>query len=116
MSTTAPVLESELSNLTLEDANQAVSSGAKEAKPKKDAPILLKTAKGTRDFNPTQMAVREKVFEQIIEIFRLHGAVTIDTPVFERKVEQSSSFSSCCLCLLKKGCLIIIGDFGVKVW
>ena len=32
------------------------------------------------------MAVREKVFNNITEIFRLHGAVTIDTPVFERKV------------------------------
>ncbi len=31
------------------------------------------------------MAVREKVFKHITEIFQLHGAVTIDTPVFERK-------------------------------
>ena len=41
---------------------------------------------GTRDFNPLQMAVRDKVFKSIIETFQLHGAVTIDTPVFERKV------------------------------
>lgn len=32
-----------------------------------------------------QMAVRDNVFKKIIEIFQLHGAVTIDTPVFERK-------------------------------
>ncbi len=32
------------------------------------------------------MAVRDKVFKSIIETFQLHGAVTIDTPVFERKV------------------------------
>ena len=41
--------------------------------------------KGTRDFHPTQMAVREEVFQHITQIFKLHGAVTIDTPVFERK-------------------------------
>ena len=44
--------------------------------------------KGTRDFDPFQMSVREKVFETIIESFQLHGAVTIDTPVFERKVKS----------------------------
>ena len=48
--------------------------------------MFLKLKKGTRDFNPIQMAVREKVFQNIVEIFQLHGAVTIDTPVFERKV------------------------------
>lgn len=31
------------------------------------------------------MAVRDNVFKKIIECFQLHGAVTIDTPVFERK-------------------------------
>lgn len=41
--------------------------------------------KGTRDFDPMQMAVRDNVFKKIIDIFQLHGAVTIDTPVFERK-------------------------------
>jgi len=43
----------------------------------------LKSAKGTRDFAPRQMAVRERVFNAITEIFKLHGAETIDTPVFE---------------------------------
>ena len=32
------------------------------------------------------MSVRENVFKIIVETFQLHGAVTIDTPVFERKV------------------------------
>ena len=31
------------------------------------------------------MAIREKVFEVIQSSFRRHGAVTIDTPVFELK-------------------------------
>ena len=41
---------------------------------------------GTRDFDPYQMAVRERVFKVITDCFQRHGAVTIDTPVFERKV------------------------------
>ena len=45
----------------------------------------MKTAKGTRDYVPSQMAVREKVFSRIISTFKRHGAETIDTPVFELK-------------------------------
>jgi len=47
--------------------------------------LILKTAKGTRDYDPRQMAIREKVFNKIVSIFKLHGAETIDTPVFELK-------------------------------
>ncbi|XP_060771236.1 histidine--tRNA ligase isoform X1 [Neoarius graeffei] len=47
--------------------------------------FVLKTAKGTRDYNPKQMAIREKVFNIIIHCFKRHGAETIDTPVFELK-------------------------------
>ena len=47
--------------------------------------ITLKSAKGTRDFHPDQMAVREKVINRIVNVFKCHGAVTIDTPVFELK-------------------------------
>jgi len=47
--------------------------------------LILKTAKGTRDYQPQQMAVREKVFNMIISTFKRHGAETIDTPVFELK-------------------------------
>lgn len=32
------------------------------------------------------MAIREKVFNTITKVFKKHGAVTIDTPVFELKV------------------------------
>jgi hypothetical protein len=83
---------SELSNLSLNDQKPAAE--AKQPKAEKqggkagkgETKFLLKTAKGTRDFDPFQMAVREKVFNTITECFKLHGAVTIDTPVFERKV------------------------------
>ncbi|XP_069052220.1 histidine--tRNA ligase isoform X1 [Lepisosteus oculatus] len=47
--------------------------------------FVLKTPKGTRDYNPKQMAIREKVFSTIIGCFKRHGAETIDTPVFELK-------------------------------
>ncbi|KAI8610700.1 hypothetical protein BC830DRAFT_1144524 [Chytriomyces sp. MP71] len=45
----------------------------------------LKTPKGTRDFVPEEMAIREKMFTTISGVFKRHGAVTIDTPVFELK-------------------------------
>lgn len=50
--------------------------------------FLLKTAKGTRDFAPEQMAVRLSVLEKIIKVFKRHGAETIDTPIFELKVKK----------------------------
>ncbi|XP_064017449.1 histidine--tRNA ligase, cytoplasmic isoform X2 [Pogoniulus pusillus] len=47
--------------------------------------FVLKTPKGTRDYSPKQMAIREKVFNAIISCFKRHGAEVIDTPVFELK-------------------------------
>ena len=52
--------------------------------------VLKFVLQGTRDFEPKQMAVREKVFKTITDCFKLHGAETIDTPVFELKVKQRS--------------------------
>ncbi|KAK0540852.1 Cytoplasmic and mitochondrial histidine tRNA synthetase [Tilletia horrida] len=43
----------------------------------------LKTPKGTRDWEPLSMALRTRIFSTITRIFEAHGAVTIDTPVFE---------------------------------
>lgn len=42
-----------------------------------------KIAKGTRDCLPEQMQIREKAFNTITNIFKQHGAVSIDTPIFE---------------------------------
>lgn len=39
--------------------------------------------KGTKDYTPQEMAVREHIFSTITKVFKKHGAVTIDTPVFE---------------------------------
>jgi len=44
-----------------------------------------KVAKGTRDYLPEQMAVRDEAFQIIRRVFKRHGAVEIDTPVFELK-------------------------------
>jgi histidyl-tRNA synthetase len=55
---------------------EALGSGGKR-KPK--------IAKGARDFTPEQMRIREQVFSTIRRVFKRHGAVEIDTPVFELK-------------------------------
>lgn len=47
--------------------------------------FTLKTPKGTRDFAPQQMTLRQSVLEKIVAVFQKHGAETIDTPVFELK-------------------------------
>ncbi|KAI3384018.1 hypothetical protein SNEBB_002634 [Seison nebaliae] len=52
--------------------------------PKKNE-VTLKTPKGTKDYHGDEMAIRLKVFAIIEECFRRHGAVTIDTPIFELK-------------------------------
>ena len=42
-----------------------------------------KIAKGARDMLPDQMKIREGVFAKVVSVFKKHGAVSIDTPVFE---------------------------------
>lgn len=44
-----------------------------------------KCPKGTRDMTARQMAIRERAFNIIKGVFKKHGAVEIDTPVFELK-------------------------------
>lgn len=56
------------------------SNGASSSKK-----FVLKTPKGTQDYGPTQMAIREKVFKTIVDVFQKHGAVELATPVFELK-------------------------------
>ena len=42
-------------------------------------------SQGTRDYMPQQMEVRQRCFNTIRGVFKRHGAVEIDTPVFELK-------------------------------
>ena len=53
--------------------------------PKGDQKAKVKVVKGARDFLPFQMAIRNKAFKIITDVFKKHGAVEIDTPVFELK-------------------------------
>jgi histidyl-tRNA synthetase len=64
---------------TGEDATPAGAGGGK---------LVLKTAKGTRDYLPEQMIIRENVIDLVKKVFERHDAETIDTPVFELKVLQ----------------------------
>jgi len=65
------------------DAAQPKGKGKGKRKGRKQ--IDLKTPKGTQDYGPDAMAVREWVFKKITAVFKKHGAQTIDTPVFELK-------------------------------
>merc|ERR1711937_994890 len=68
----------------IEDMQKLLVVNAPEPKKqKKGGKKSLKNPKGTRDFHPSQMAVRNKVFAEITSVFKKHGAETIDTPVFE---------------------------------
>lgn len=44
-----------------------------------------KLPKGTRDQLPEQMRIREQAFNTVRRVFKRHGGVEIDTPVFELK-------------------------------
>ena len=59
----------------LDSVNRVLEANCAGRKPK--------IAKGARDFGPEQMAIREVAFQKIISVFKRHGAVSIDTPVFE---------------------------------
>lgn len=61
----------------IEAITASLLSGGIQRKPK--------IAKGTRDYLPDQMMIRDQAFTIIRRVFRSHGAVEIDTPVFELK-------------------------------
>nr|CDP23296.1 Putative mitochondrial histidyl-tRNA synthetase precursor [Podospora anserina S mat+] len=63
-----------------QDINPAIEDMAPKA-PK----FEIKTPKGTRDWSGADMVLREKIFNTITNVFKRHGGVTIDTPVFELK-------------------------------
>lgn len=52
----------------------------------------LKTPKGTKDWEGKDMVIRDKIFSTITEVFKRHGGVTIDTPVFELKEILSGKY------------------------
>ncbi|KAH6801917.1 Class II aaRS and biotin synthetases superfamily protein [Perilla frutescens var. frutescens] len=60
-------------------------SKVKEIVESNESRRLPKLPKGTHDFAKEQMAVREKAFAIIAEVFKRHGAMCLDTPVFEMR-------------------------------
>lgn len=58
------------------------NSNKKNAK-KSKLQVALKTPKGTKDWADSDMVIREAIFSTLSNLFKRHGAVTIDTPVFE---------------------------------
>jgi histidyl-tRNA synthetase len=70
-------LSNELTISQLEKSIESLLSGGLQRKPK--------VPKGTRDYLPEQMAIRDEAFSIIRRVFKRHGAVEIDTPVFELK-------------------------------
>ena len=69
-------LQASLESATFRDVFEAATA-PESSKPK--------VAKGTRDATPAMMAVRRKMLNKIEDIYRKHGAVAIDTPIFELK-------------------------------
>uniref|UniRef100_A0AC34Q2I3 Histidine--tRNA ligase n=1 Tax=Panagrolaimus sp. JU765 TaxID=591449 RepID=A0AC34Q2I3_9BILA len=56
---------------------------AAEKKGKTERKITLKTAKGTQDFAPKEMYIRQSVINICTEAFKRHGAEALDTPTME---------------------------------
>lgn len=66
---------------------------AKKANKKEKAPqFTLKTPKGTKDWADKDMILRTAVFDTISKVFKRHGGVTIDTPVFELREILSGKY------------------------
>ncbi|GAA6013557.1 hypothetical protein JCM8202_000732 [Rhodotorula sphaerocarpa] len=84
-------LKAELAKLTGTDDKKSGSGGGGAAG-KKAAKFTLKTPKGTKDWHPSDMYLRQSIFRKITEVFELHGGVTIDTPVFELKEILSGKY------------------------
>ncbi|KAF5591992.1 histidine-tRNA ligase mitochondrial [Fusarium subglutinans] len=43
----------------------------------------LKTAKGARDWVGRDLLLRDHIFQTISDVFKRHGGIPLDTPVFE---------------------------------
>ncbi|KAG1716209.1 hypothetical protein ID866_949 [Astraeus odoratus] len=65
-------------------AGMPESSREKDASKKRER-LLLKTAKGTRDYGPAEMYCREHIERIVKDVFTTYGGACLDTPVFERK-------------------------------
>lgn len=65
----------------------------KKTNKKEKAPqFTLKTPKGTKDWSDKDMILRTAIFDTLTKVFKRHGGVTIDTPVFELREILSGKY------------------------
>lgn len=82
--TFARVMSTEATQPTANKAAAAAPNAKQSKKSKKqESQFLLKTPKGTKDWADKDMVLREEIFGTLSSLFKKHGGVTIDTPVFE---------------------------------
>lgn len=63
-----------------------------KASSKKEQQFTLKVPKGTKDWADKDMVIREAIFSSLSSLFKRHGGVTIDTPVFELREILSGKY------------------------
>ncbi|KAG0674368.1 Cytoplasmic and mitochondrial histidine tRNA synthetase [Pichia californica] len=73
------------------DKNVVINQKTEKSKSKEQV-FTLKTPKGTKDWSDKDMIVRSAIFEHLTHIFKSHGGVTIDTPVFELREILSGKY------------------------
>jgi histidyl-tRNA synthetase len=69
-----------------------VENVGKKTDKKQAQTFTLKTPKGTKDWADKDMIVRSAIFDHLTKIFKSHGGVTIDTPVFELREILSGKY------------------------
>ncbi|KAI6154245.1 histidyl-tRNA synthetase, partial [Pisolithus tinctorius] len=73
-------------------ANGATAVSGDKDDAKKRERLLLKTAKGTRDYGPAETYCRDHIERIVKDVFMTYGGSCLDTPVFERKDDQKLIF------------------------
>ena len=66
--------------------------GKKDKEDKQKLGFVLKTPKGTKDWAGADVLLRDRIFTTITDVFRAHGAVALDTPVFELRDVLSGNY------------------------
>ncbi|SCU89318.1 LAME_0E02960g1_1 [Lachancea meyersii CBS 8951] len=61
----------------------SMTSVQAEKAPKSKLQFALKTPKGTKDWADKDTVIRDGIFSSLSSIFKRHGAIALDTPVFE---------------------------------
>ncbi|AMD21238.1 HEL042Wp [Eremothecium sinecaudum] len=66
-----------------DQSTDVADAGTRKKDASKKLQISLKTPKGTKDWADKDMVIRQAIFDKLTHLFKCHGGVTIDTPVFE---------------------------------